>query len=450
MKKRILALALSLCMALGLMPTAALAAETEPVQVTVNSEGYIETDAEGNYPTGVSFLSVYYNLNAGYEYNFSGSKVLHPVNNYGTILSGSFHAVTNEQTGIISGGWFESFVTNRGTITAGEFDDLATNYATITGGTFKSGILNYGTVENLTSGYANVGDLGLTTKVLGNGEVSITQNGVTIPENAGRADEIYQLGFSELPVGLYLLTSGESEPTQNFEITDEFITEPVIGTTLYKFKMPDEAVTILAVFRDYDPNAGTTYTVTYTDGVDGEEIFADEVYQVAENETVPTYVPPEREGFLFDGWDPNYTATVTTDTTFTAKWREHISDGFTVTYTDGVADAVVFEDVVYSDISSGEATPPYEGTPTRPGFTFAGWSPEVAATVTGDAIYTAQWTENAPSHTHSTAHGHQTATVHTAAPVRKTMIRRRRIVPAGLPPAAARRSAPSVMRSMGV
>ena len=39
----------------------------------------------------------------------------------------------------------------------------------------------------------------------------------------------------------------------------------------------------------------------------------------------------------------------------------------------------------------GTATPTYRGTPSYAGFIFAGWSPAVAETVTGDVTYTAQW-----------------------------------------------------------
>lgn len=70
---------------------------------------------------------------------------------------------------------------------------------------------------------------------------------------------------------------------------------------------------------------------------------------------------------------------------------------YTVSYTDGVADGVIFEDQVYSQCYAGTATPKFkvngiEVTPTREGYVFAGWNPTVAVTVTADVTYTAQWT----------------------------------------------------------
>ena len=63
---------------------------------------------------------------------------------------------------------------------------------------------------------------------------------------------------------------------------------------------------------------------------------------------------------------------------------------FTVTYTDG-ADGAVFANQVYSNLSAGTATPAFNGTPEREGYTFAGWNPAVAETVTADVTYAAQW-----------------------------------------------------------
>lgn len=64
---------------------------------------------------------------------------------------------------------------------------------------------------------------------------------------------------------------------------------------------------------------------------------------------------------------------------------------FTVTYTDGVENEVLFEDQT-TELENGSATPAFNGTPTREGYTFAGWDVEVAETVTADVTYTAQWT----------------------------------------------------------
>lgn len=64
---------------------------------------------------------------------------------------------------------------------------------------------------------------------------------------------------------------------------------------------------------------------------------------------------------------------------------------YSVTYTDGIGGAS-FADEVTSDLRRGTPPPAFTGgTPTRSGYTFTGWSPVVAATVTANAVYTAQW-----------------------------------------------------------
>ena len=81
----------------------------------------------------------------------------------------------------------------------------------------------------------------------------------------------------------------------------------------------------------------------------------------------------------------------------------------TVTYTDG-ADGAVFPNQVYRDLSSGTPTPAFSGTLEWEGYTFAGWKPEVAETVTGNATYVAKWeavksageVQKAPSRSNST------------------------------------------------
>lgn len=64
---------------------------------------------------------------------------------------------------------------------------------------------------------------------------------------------------------------------------------------------------------------------------------------------------------------------------------------YTVTYTDGVNGAA-FSDQTYT-VGNGEATPAFDGTPSREGYVFLGWEPEAAKTVTANATYTARWEE---------------------------------------------------------
>ena len=76
---------------------------------------------------------------------------------------------------------------------------------------------------------------------------------------------------------------------------------------------------------------------------------------------------------------------------------EAVPDTFTVTYTDGVEDEVIFENDVHTGLNAGTPTPAFVGgTPTRTGYTFAGWQPEVTETVTETVTYVAMWTPVEP------------------------------------------------------
>ena len=133
------------------------------------------------------------------------------------------------------------------------------------------------------------------------------------------------------------------------------------------------------------------YTVTYTDGVDNEEVFADQAYGnlLSGTDTPALKVTPTREGYRFGGWDPEVSKTVTKNVTYTAKWEKL----YTVTYTDG-AKGKAFKDQVYDNLPSGTATPAFDGKPTRRGYTFSDWAPKVSKTVTKDVTYVAQWKSN--------------------------------------------------------
>ena len=249
-----------------------------------------------------------------------------------------------------------------------------------------------------------------------------------------------------------------------------------------------------------------TFTVTYTDGVEDEVIFENDVHTgLNAGDATPAFVggTPNREGYTFAGWEPEVTETVTETVTYVAKWtpvepkaptadelkklemavqvkcvvdasqqhkeaygllgecdvdyfvgeprkdgddwlcdisydsdlyvaafnttfqnlkhvqndekivpvtliwagdswqlktqgRVHVTEEYTVTYTDGVENEEVFADQVYSDLRKDSTTPAFNGTPTRTGYTFAGWEPKVAETVTEDVLYVAMWTPVEP------------------------------------------------------
>ena len=133
------------------------------------------------------------------------------------------------------------------------------------------------------------------------------------------------------------------------------------------------------------------YTVSYTDGVENEEIFADQVYgNLLSGTATPAFNgTPTRAGYKFLGWEPTVAETVTESATYVAQWEKL----YTVTYTDGVG-GKAFKDDVHSDLEKDTKTPAYkDGIPTRKGFKFLGWEPEVADTVTEDVTYIAKWGE---------------------------------------------------------
>lgn len=71
-----------------------------------------------------------------------------------------------------------------------------------------------------------------------------------------------------------------------------------------------------------------------------------------------------------------------------------IKSRYTVTYTDGVDGKAVFYDQVHPDLVVGTPTPEFDGTPTRAGYTFTGWSPAVEEKVTKSITYNATWVRN--------------------------------------------------------
>ena len=65
----------------------------------------------------------------------------------------------------------------------------------------------------------------------------------------------------------------------------------------------------------------TRYTVTYTDGVDGEVVFKDKVFNVVVGSSTPGFGgTPTRAGYTFTGWSPAVEENVTNNITYNATW----------------------------------------------------------------------------------------------------------------------------------
>ena len=145
-----------------------------------------------------------------------------------------------------------------------------------------------------------------------------------------------------------------------------------------------------------NPN-GTPVTVTYKDG-SGE--YAKQIVQKGEKAIEPDV--PSRQGYQFTDWyldDTKYdfNADVTGDMTLTAQWT---LDRYTISYNlnNGTATGNPDSYTVESDAIT-------LNTPTRPGYTFTGWSGtgltgenNLTVTIekgsTGDRSYTAHWRYN--------------------------------------------------------
>jgi len=153
-----------------------------------------------------------------------------------------------------------------------------------------------------------------------------------------------------------------------------------------------------------DPN-GTPVTVTYEYGkLDG--IYAKQIVQAGEKAIEPDV--PSRQGYQFTDWyldDTKYdfNAAVTKDMTLTAKWT---ANSYTITFDTDGGSAVASITQEYGTAITALAAP------TKTGYTFMGWEPELPATMPAENItIKAQWRINQYTITFNTDGGSAVAPI---------------------------------------
>ena len=161
--------------------------------------------------------------------------------------------------------------------------------------------------------------------------------------------------------------------------------EPAVPATV-----PEEDMTFTAQWTVVD------YSISYDlGGGSWPEGSAHPASYNIESEAI-TLGTPTRTGYTFTGWtgteltEASQTVTIAKGSTgnrsYTANWVVTVVPQYTMTFVLGNGE----ENVVMTQDTGTELTAP---TPTRTGYTFAGWEPAVPATVPEeDMTFTAQWT----------------------------------------------------------
>ena len=148
-------------------------------------------------------------------------------------------------------------------------------------------------------------------------------------------------------------------------------------------------VTYTAVFwrlEQYEnepgPEQPEQFTVTWViDGVRSESVYAEN--------SLPTHEDPVKDGYTFIGWDPPISA-VTGDAEYTAVFEQVVVTEYTITWLDEEGNPLE------TSIAAPGERPSYPGEqPSKEGFRFIGWEPQVIE-AWEDAEYTAVFEELDP------------------------------------------------------
>lgn len=241
-----------------------------------------------------------------------------------------------------------------------------------------------------------------------------SENSLTVSRRGAGEVKIGSLTFTEPGTYVYQISEnndgvgGYTYDTRIYYITYEVTLSGAVLSATRTITLDGEEVDVARFDNRYTTPAVVTYTISFAwtnNPVPGAlpnppapvTVAAGSRYtpanpantwivnQVAPNGTVINF-------YVFQGWNPATIASVNANTTVYGTWVL-VPNTFSVTYTDGVADETIFPDQVVNNLQYGAATPAFNGTPTREGYTFQGWAPAVSPTVVGTVTYVAQWAE---------------------------------------------------------
>ena len=234
----------------------------------------------------------------------------------------------------------------------------------------------------------------------------------TINATAGTGGTITDNGVTEVNYGdskQYDITADAGQDIASVSVDGQDISNAVGKDNFsYTFENVREPHTIDVTFTN------ELYTVTYTDGVEGQEIFKDEVYSDLKiGDVTPKFKGSlERKDYVFTGWNPEVTETVTQTVTYSAQWavdengndKPDNDEKYTVSYQfiNGADDKELPKEVndmlpkATSYVYGVKVVPvalKADRVKTTDGvWLFEGWTPEEIEKLTADTAFTGTWT----------------------------------------------------------
>ena len=181
-----------------------------------------------------------------------------------------------------------------------------------------------GATDSVTIAKGSTGNRSYTATWNANGDTAYT-----VEHYQQNLDGTYSLVETENLTG-----ATDSMVTATVKAYEGFTHNPAVEGTLLSATVAGNGSTVLSVY--YDRN---TYTVSYdlNGGTVGEDVQT-QFEGIRHGDTTPTIDDPARTGYIFAGWTPEVTDTVTGDVTYVAQWTPVTFD-IDVQVVNGTSDA---------------------------------------------------------------------------------------------------------------